>query len=871
MPLASGAPAAPGQVTTFAGSVGEGFATRIAQSPTAVAVRGMTLYVADYTFAAVDQRSVVRALDLTTGQQRAVAGSGFAGFSGDGGPAISAQLNDPKGLAVDGSGRLYISDRINARVRRVDATGVITTVVGDGEAELGDGGPAADAGLYGPTGLAFDAAGNLYIADTYNHRVRRVDVSTGIITTVAGTGPHRLDTFTGDGRAATETELSYPTGVVVDGAGNLFIAEGGNSLRVRKVDSRGMLTTVGGGGTESGTDGPATAFRLSPYALMIDGHGHLVITDFRRVQRIDASGRLTTVAGHGGTSYTGEDTADSIGDGGPATAARIIGAMGLAEDAAGNLYIAEQGRVRRVDMGGVITTVAGNGNSTLGGDGGLAVDAQLVHPKGVAVDPQGNVIVADTENDRVRKVTPNGIITTLAGRKQGAGSGGEGVPATAAELSYPEEVAADGEGNVYIGEGSTVRKVDRAGVITRVAGNTMPYDEAGEGGPATKIWLHEVTGVAVDASGNLFVSEPYRGRIGKVDRQGRWTTVAGGGASAEVGDGGPATAVQLAPGSVHVDAAGNLFTTDFLHQRVRKIDPQGIITTVAGNGTRGGAGDGGPAVEAELDLGPWNTMSGVAVDSAGNVFIAEAGRIRKVDGSGIITTLVAAGVPNDAGDPATSGRPFGPADVALDGAGSLYFPDVGNNRIRRIEGVAARSPAPTIPSTTTTLPATTTTTQPAPTTTTAPPTTTTTTVVPPMSSRSMLVAAHSAKFMHAPNTRPSSGTSVLQWTMLGGTNQEWRLLPLGGGIYAIASVGTGAVLDVGVSTVDGGRVLQSQWNGSVGQWWRLVPFGPNGFVVVSVRSGKVVDVLSASKANGAPLVQWSWNGGANQIWLNVRL
>ena len=337
-------------------------------------------------------------------------GTGDYGFSGDGGPATQANLAWPTGVALDGQGNLYITDLDNNRVRRVDAAGMIATVAGTGDyGSRGDGGPAAQAALHWPEGVALDGQGNLYIADGGNHRVRRVDAA-GTIATVAGTG---AEGFGGDGGPATQAELAGPAGVALDGQGNLYIAEFYNH-RVRRVDAAGTIATVAGTGAEGfgGDGGPATQAELAwPYGVALDGEGNLYIADHgnHRVRRVDAAGTIATVAGTGAEGFGG--------DGGPATATQteLAWPAGLALDGQGNLYIADHGndRVRRVDAAGTIATVAGTGAEGFGGDGGPATQAELAGPVGVALDGQGNLYIADPGNHRVRRVYQPALIPAL--------------------------------------------------------------------------------------------------------------------------------------------------------------------------------------------------------------------------------------------------------------------------------------------------------------------------------------------------------------------------------------------------------------------------------------------------------------------------
>ncbi|MBW2630983.1 MAG: hypothetical protein JRC90_04325 [Deltaproteobacteria bacterium] len=339
-----------------------------------------------------------------------VAGTGGYGYSGDGGPATEAALKYPERVTVDSSGNLYIADSGNYRVRRVDTSGIITTVAGNGwYGYYGDDGPATEAGFH-PIGVAVDSSGNLYIADYNNHRIRRVDAN-GIITTVAGTGER---SYSGDGGLATRAELSSPRGVAVDSSGNLYIADQSN-YRVRKVDTNGIITTVAGDGVYgySGDGGPATEAKLdAPMDVTVDSLGNLYIADQinNRIRRVDTSGIITTVAGTGEYGYSG--------DGGLATEARLCYPADVTVDSLGNLYIVGGNQcVRRVDTSGIITTVAGDGVYGYSGDGGLATEARLCCPAGVAVDLSGNLYIADDSNHCIRRVGPPSVLAaaTVAG------------------------------------------------------------------------------------------------------------------------------------------------------------------------------------------------------------------------------------------------------------------------------------------------------------------------------------------------------------------------------------------------------------------------------------------------------------------------
>jgi uncharacterized protein (TIGR03437 family) len=621
----------------------------------------------------VDRNTVMR-LDAATGILTRVAGNGSTGFSGDNGPATSAQLYFPTGVAVDSAGNLYIADTANLRIRKV-SNGVIATVAGSGVGGYsGDNGPAASARLDDPQGLAVDSAGNLYIADTDNNCIRKV--SNGVIATVAGNG---LQGFSGDNGPAANARLNNPYGVAVDSTGNLYIADTGNQ-RIRKV-TNGVIATIAGTGTQgfSGDSGPAIDAQLNlPNGVAVDSAGNLYIADGASRIRKVAGGVIATVAGNGLVGFSG--------DGGPATSAELSGPDGVAVDSAANLYIADSNndRIRKVAKG-VIATVAGGGTPV--GGNGPATGVQFGYPAAVALDSSGSLYIADQQSNVIWKIS-NGVIAAVAGNGT-QGFSGDGGPATAAQLNNPSGVAVDAAGNLYISDtdNQRVRKVAN-GVVTTVAGNgTAGF--SGDNGPATGAELNLPAGIAVDSSGNLYISDSYNNRIREV-ANGMIATVAGNGESGYNGYNGPATSVPLdSPFGIAVDAAGNLYiSVGFYESAVLKVS-NGVVSVVAGNGSTGFSGDNGPATSAEL----WEP-GGVTVDPAGNVYICDGTnqRIRKVS-NGVVTTIAGNGTEGFSGDngPAFNAQLSEPGGVAVDSSGNVYVADSGNGRIRLL--TPAGSPA----------------------------------------------------------------------------------------------------------------------------------------------------------------------------------
>jgi uncharacterized repeat protein (TIGR01451 family) len=643
-----------------------------------------------------DENHVVLRLDATTGVLTLVAGNGTPGFSGDGGLATSAQLSSPHGVAVDATGNVYIADTANCRIRKVSVSnGAITTVAGNGTCGFGGGsGPATSVQLQSPAGIALDSLGNLYIADSGNNVVRQVSLPNGTIATVAGSGSSG---YSGDGGSATLAQLKSPSGVAVDSLGkNLYIADTGN-YSVRQV-SGGTIATVAGNGTfgYSGDGGSATKAQLSlPWGVAVDSSGNLYIADVDNNRiRMVSSGVITTVVGSS-PGYSG--------DNGPPAASQLSFPTGIALDSSGSLYIADSNnnRIRKVTSpatdSGVITTLAGNGTSGYSGDGGLATSAQLHTPQAVALDAAGILYIAD--NASIRTVShatqiTNGVIATVAGNGM-SGYGGDGGPPTSAQIFEPNGVAVDSLGNLYIADTSNgrVREVSN-GTIATVAGNGEPgYN--GDNIPATSAELDIPYGIAVDSAGNLYIADRDNNRVRKV-ANGIITTVAGTGTAGFSGDNGPATSAQVnIPEAVAVDSAGNLYIADMGNQRVRMVS-NGVISTVAGNGAYGYSGDGGPATSAQL-----YNPTGVAVDPYGDLYISDSlnYRIREVV-NGVITTVAgngSAGFSGDGAAPPTSAQLNYPRGVAVDANLFVYIADSNNDRIRVATGSASMCPVTVTP------------------------------------------------------------------------------------------------------------------------------------------------------------------------------
>jgi trimeric autotransporter adhesin len=656
-------------ILTIGGNpIPNGTATNIGAGANGVAVDSAgNVYVTDAS------NHTVRKIVPATGVSTVIAGTGVLGFSGDTGPAVSARLNTPRGVAVDAAGNVYIADTSNHRIRKIDTSGTITTIAGTGTGTFGgDNAAATAARVNSPQGVAVDSAGNVFIADTSNNRIRKIDTG-GNISTVAGNG---TGGYLADNVPATSTRINAPRGVVVDGSGNIYIADTSNN-RIRRVSAGGTITTFAGTGSASfsGDGGAATSATLrGPQAVALDASGDLYIPDTvnHRVRKV-SGGIISTIGGTGSAGYAG--------DGGAATSGQISSPAGIAVDGTGAVYLGDTSNFRlRKIVGGNFSTIAGTGSAFFGGDGGPLADAQFTNPQAVVFDGAGNMYLSDSGTHRIRKVDTHGIITTVAGTGT-AGYGGDGGPATSALLNTPLGIAMDAAGNLYIADGNNnrIRKVDTSGTITTYAGDgTGSF--GGDNGPATSAQLFGPFSVLA-RQGNLYIADTGNNRVRRVDAGGTITTFAGNGVANFSGDNGPATSASFnTPLALAADSAGNLFVADYSNGAIRKI-AAGTITTVAGTGTNGYGGDNGPATSAQF-----NSPRGLALDAADNLIIADTSnaRIRKVDTGGTVTTIAGngnAGFSGDGGPPANA-QVSVPQAIAITSGGDILVSDTGNRRFR---------------------------------------------------------------------------------------------------------------------------------------------------------------------------------------------
>jgi uncharacterized protein (TIGR03437 family) len=619
---------------------------------------------------------------------------------GDGGPAVSALLYRPLAAVKDGLGNLFVLDD-NYGIRKVAPDGTITTFTGatgsdlkigtDGNLWLsewwnifrieqgaltivagtnrpgynGDG-PAATTQLQSATALSPDSNGNVYFIDYL--RVRELTAD-GQVKTIAGWVP---PLSTADNISALQA-LIYPAGLAVDRSGNVYISDSIYN-KIRKVDPSGVITTIAGNGTSGNpVNGPALLSPLNqPGGLWIDGQNNIyaAVTGANAVVRISPDGMLTRQAGSGA----------QFGDSGDGLALRatVPAPNNVSADAAGNLYIVDAtARVRQVSPDGNLRTIVGRLH--YGGDGGAAASAILNGPQAVTVDFQGNILIADTENYRIRKVARDGTITTIAGT--GVAGAPVGImPGPAAPIGRILSLAADSQGTLYAASLKQIFKIAPDGTMSVFAG-TGGGGSIGDGGPALQATFGDIWGLACDPAGNLYVADVGQNRVRKIDHAtGIITAFAGTGAIGHSGDGGPAVAARLSmgPGGIAADQKGNIYISD--SNNIRMVNASGVISNLVGNGQFGEVF--GPVSAAST---PFSSARSMTVDATGTLYVAvtPSGDIYGVR-NGIVYPVAGAGgyaIYTEDSFPFLGVFADG---IGVDSAGDLYAADHLNNAIRKV-------------------------------------------------------------------------------------------------------------------------------------------------------------------------------------------
>jgi len=590
------------------------------------------------------------------------AGLGIAGS--DDGPANVARFNSPGGIIQDNSGNFFVADTSNHTVRKIslqNSLWVVSTFAGSPGAYGSIDGTGNSARFNLPIGMDMDGAGNLYVSDYANHTIRKITPLQSVSTLAGSPG----NSGSSDGLGAS-ARFNYPRGVAVDGSGNVFVADTGNST-LRELTPTGptvVTSTIAGSVNTCATDdGIGTAAHFCAPAGLTMGGSTLYLADashnvIRKVTPQGSTFEVSTIAGSPG--YAGVDD-------GSGPTARFTGPYGISVAPSGDLYVADTGNhiVRTVTTpAGMVTTFAGSVPVT-GNTDGTGAGARFSSPLALASDGQGSFYVADAGNHAIRKVTSTGVVSTFAGSPGNAGSN-DGAAATA-RFNYPTGVAVDGAGNLYVADAGnhTIRKVTSSGMVSTLAGSPGQNGSVDGTGSAARFW--SPAAVAVDTAANVYVADPGNHLIRRVSPSGTVITLAGFPQSCGSSDGTGGAARFCYPLGIGVDGSGTVYVADSYNDTLRKVSPSGVVGTLAGTTGSGGSSDGTGAAAR------FNVPTSLTLDGSGSIYLTdrENHTVRKITSTGTVTTIAGtarSGVVASGPLPAKLSFPSG---IALTPAGDL--------------------------------------------------------------------------------------------------------------------------------------------------------------------------------------------------------